>query len=49
MLVKLTPGANFINILLGIFGTKVLWAAFLQVTFWLCNFLAQEYQRKSYS
>jgi hypothetical protein len=33
-----TSGANFINI-----RTKVFCCSFSLVTFWLCNFLAQEY------
>ncbi len=47
MLIKLTIGINFVIILLGPFSYTNVLSSFSLVTFWLCNFLAQEYQHKS--
>jgi len=41
------PGVNFINILHAPFSYKSALHSFSIITVWLCNFLAQEYWRKS--
>ncbi len=46
MLVKLTPGVDFINIWRSNFLYKSASRSLSLVTFWLCNFLAQKYQSK---
>ncbi len=47
MLVKLTSGVNFINILHEKFSYESALCSFSLVKFWLCNFLAQKYWLKS--
>jgi len=42
-------GVNFTNILQAAFSYESDFLRFYQLTFWLCNFLANEYQRKSCS
>jgi len=47
MLMKFTKGVNFMNILCTTFLYKSALRSFSPLTFWLCNFLSKEYQRKS--
>jgi len=47
-LVKLNPGVNFISILGAPFLYKSLLRSFSLVRFWLCNFMAQKFCRKSF-
>jgi len=42
-------GFNFTNILRAAFLYKCIFWGFFQITVWLCNFLAKEYQHKSCS
>jgi hypothetical protein len=41
MLVKLTPGINFTNILRAVFSHKGFLRSFYLLTIWVCNFLAK--------
>ena len=49
MLKKLTTAANIINFLQAGFLYKRAVRSFSLITVWFCNFLAQEYWRKSWS
>ncbi len=49
MLMKLTPGVNFIKILLVSFSCKSVFGSFSLFTFWHRHFLAKEYRYKSCS
>jgi hypothetical protein len=47
MLMKLTPGVNFINILQEPFSNKSALHSFSLITIWLWNFLSKEYLQKA--